>query len=257
MIIWDEYEYGKQIYEQKTVKTKRWQYNELKCLIKYMNTEKFQLKQIREKLLECCNDDIYYLNKKQITNIFNKLIQQARKEPLVHNKPIVIYKSEIDKIKDIDNKKLEQILFMLLVYRKWVGDGNLEWFSILKSDILKESKIGNVNNNTLQNYLTELLNCGFIDSDVRLVNKKYRKKNKDTKKQEWKVNILEAGGDVAFQFDNYHNFVYRYLNYVYGGYFECKECGGMFVAKNNKQKYCKTCAKAVKSVQNKEYRNKL
>ena len=34
----------------------------------------------------------------------------------------------------------------------------------------------------------------------------------------------------------------RYLNYVYGGYFECKECGGIFKQnKKNNLVYCRDC----------------
>ena len=47
------------------------------------------------------------------------------------------------------------------------------------------------------------------------------------------------------------NVVNRYLNYVYGGFFECKRCGGMFIKTVNNRLYCKQCAKVIKAEQNK------
>lgn len=244
MIIWDEYKYGEEVFNKGEIKTKRWQNNELKCLIKYLDFNKIPLKEIRENLIKCCNDDIRYLKDKQIKDIFNKLIQQARREPIVKDKKVVIYKDEVEIIKSLRNRQLEQILFMLLVYRKWVGDGNMEWFAILRSDILKESKLKNVKYDLFQDMLTKLNNTGLITSDVRLVDMKYRRKNRDTKKQMWKINFLQDDGSIAFEIDNYINVVYRYLNYVYGGYFECAKCNGIF--EQNKQGsriYCNSCGK--------------
>lgn len=244
MIIWDEYKYGEEVFNKGGIKTKRWQNNELKCLIKYLHFNEYPLKEIRDSLIKCCNDDIRYLKDKQIKEIFNKLIQQARRETIVKDKKVVIYKDEVETIKSLSNRQLEQILFILLVYRKWVGDGNMEWFAILRSDIRKESKLNNVKYDLFQGMLTELNNTGLITSDVRLVDRKYRRKNKDTKKQMWKINFLQDDGCVAFEIDNYINVVYRYLNYVYGGYFECAKCNGIF--EQNKQGsriYCNSCGK--------------
>lgn len=244
MIIWDEYKYGEEVFNKGEIKTKRWQNNELKCLIKYLDFNKIPLKEIRENLIKCCNDDIRYLKDKQIKDIFNKLIQQARRESIVKDKKIIIYKDEIETIKSLDNQQLEQILFILLVYRKWVGDGNMEWFAILRSDILKESKLKNIKYDLFQDMLTELNNTGLITSDVRLVDRKYRRRKKDAKKQMWKINFLQEDGDIALEINNYFNVVFRYLNYAYGGYFECAKCSNIF--EQNKQGsriYCNSCKK--------------
>lgn len=243
MIIWDEFKYGQDVFNNGEIKTKRWQNNELKCLIKYLITKDTPLKAIRENLSKCCNDDIRYLKENQIRDIFNKLIQQSKREPIIKDKQVIIYKDEIESIKSIQNKQLEQILFILLVYRKWVGDGNMEWFAILKSDIIKESKLKNINYDNFQMLLTELNKSDLIVSDVKPVEKKYRRRNKDSKKQMWKINFLQTDGDIAFVIDNYINVVYRYLNYVYGGYFECEICHGMFIKNHENQKYCKVHGK--------------
>jgi hypothetical protein len=245
MIIWDEYKYGKEVYDASSTKTKKWQTNELRSLVKYLLTENKEITtaDIRNELEKCCNDEIKYLTKKQKTNIFNKLILQCldqnKELKIIKDKTVTIYKSEIEKIKSSNNKYMEQILFIMLVYSKWL---ELEWFSISKNDLKKESKVTTLNNNVLRNLLFEIFEKGYAKSEVKKVDRSESKKEKIKKKQMWKVIFLDTNGDIAFKFNNYDNFVFRYLNYVYGGYFECKECGGMFIQskKNNKTK-CNKC----------------
>jgi hypothetical protein len=140
-------------------------------------------------------------------------------------------------------------MFVLLVYSKWLG---LEWFSISKSDLQKESKTSNLNSQKLQDYLSDLFEKQYIKSDVIKLDKHERRKDKIQKKQMWNIDWLQKDGDIAFEFNNYDNFVYRYLNYVYGGYFECEVCGGMFKDTNNKSKYCKKCSKIVNTLKTNE-----
>jgi hypothetical protein len=82
MIIWNNYEYGKKIYEDKSVKTKKWQYKELKTLILYMLLNDKPPKEIREALEECCQDDIKYLRDKQKKPFLTKLLLKRSKNCL-------------------------------------------------------------------------------------------------------------------------------------------------------------------------------
>lgn len=237
------------------IQTKKWQYKELKCLIKYMLKNNINNKDIREKLKDCCQDDIRYLKEKQKNNIFNKLIQQCKTKKdesidIIQDKKITIYKSEIEKIKELKNINLEKIIFVLLVYNKWLND--MTWFSMIKNDLIKESKLSNVNSFNQQKILCDLVQLEYIKSEVKKVDNKHRKKEKDIKKQMWNIPFIQNNGDIAFEFDNYINFVFRYLDYVYNGYFECKKCGGMFKQNNNKQKYCNSCGKIIDTEKAKE-----
>lgn len=248
MIIWDEYKYGKEIFENKSTKTKKWQTNELRSLVKYLLTDNKDMAtvDVRGILEKCSNNEIKYLSRKQKTNIFNKLISQCldqdKNVKINKDKNITIYKVEIEKIKEIENVQMEQLLFVMLVYCKWLG---LEWFSISKEDLKKESKLSKLNNNNFQELLSEIFLREFVDSDVKKIDRFESRKEKIKKKQMWKLNFLASEGEQAFEFNNYINFVYRYLNYVYGGYFECKECGGMFIQTGNNQKYCTLCTKEI------------
>lgn len=248
MIIWDEYKYGKNIYESSNVKTKKWQLVELKCLIKYLLENKYNPKDIRVALFNCCQEDLKYLPEKYRNNIFNKLIQQCKKSKIIKNKEIIIYNDEMDIIKSIDDLNKEKVLFVLLVYNKWLN--NHEWFSMVKRDIFKTAKI-NLNSKVQQNILFDLLQKGFLKSEVR----KIAKGSKKNKQQMWNLSYLRQDGDIAFVLSDYDNLIYRYLNYFYEGYFECITCKHIFKKNNNKQKYCYDCAKLAKNLQNKQYKN--
>jgi len=254
MIIWNNYEYGKKIYEERSVKTKKYQYKELKTLVLYMILNDNPSKEIREVLEECCQDDIKYLREKQKKVIFNKIIAQVKqelpkkdqiiKEKYIKSREITIFVDEIDKIKSINDKNAEKVAFAMLVYCKWLN--NLTWFTMSKADIVREAKVKNLNSIDQQRVLTGLVQNQYIKSDVRKANRKHCRGTGNNEQQMWSLNYLSQDGDVAFTINDYDNVVYRYLNYVYGGYFVCAGCGKIF--KQNKQNnsiYCNKCAREI------------
>jgi hypothetical protein len=239
MIIWDEIEYGKEIYESEQLKTKKWQYKELSCLVKYMLSLGNKPKEIRDRLNACCNDDLKYLKQSQKRNIFDKIIAKAKNENVTSGVGAVVYKSEMDKVKSLNNPDLEKAIFVMLVYNKWLG--NLEWFSLLRSDIFRDAKLSSISGTKQQEIIQQLCNVGYLKSEVKLLKKKDRN-SQDRKKQMWSIPLLVKEGDcgeIALSIKNYENLVYRYLNYFYGGYVECKTCGVIFKPSSNRQEYCK------------------
>jgi len=241
LIIWDEFKYGETIYKTQQVKTRKWQYKELGCLVKYLLSIDKKPKEIREILENCCQDDIKYLKTNQKRSIFDKIISKAKREKFIRDVTITVYQSEIDMIKKLNNKNLEKIMFVLLVYDKWLG--NMNWFSLMRQDISREAKIGAINAYKQQELIQQLYELGYLKSDVKVLRNKHSKSG-ELKRQMWNIPFIQEEGEIAFQFNNYINVVNRYLNYVYGGFFECKRCGGMF--KQNKwdnKIYCDECKK--------------
>jgi hypothetical protein len=251
MIIWNNYEYGKKIYDEKSVKTKKWQYKELRTLILYMILNDKQPKEIREALEECCQDDLKYLREEQKKTIFNKIITQVKrelpkkseiiKEKYIKSKEIAIFVEEIEKIKSLNDVNTEKVAFALLVYCKWIGD--IEWFTMSKADIVRAAKISNLNSVAQQKVLTGLVANGYVKSDVREDSRKHCYGYGNNEQQMWSLTYLVKDGEVAFTISDYDNLVYWYLNYVYGGYFVCAGCGNVFKQNSNAQKYCTKCAR--------------
>ena len=265
MIIWNNYEYGKKIYEEKSVRTKKWQYKELRTLVLYMVLNGKQPKEIREVLEECCQDDIKYLRENQKKTIFNKIITQTKqelpkkdeiiKEKYIKSKEITIFVDEIDKIKAICDQNMEKVAFTLLVYCKWLN--NLTWFTMPKADISREAKIRNLNSTDQQSILTRLVSGQYVKSDVRKANRRHCRGSGSNEQQMWSLNYLSQDGDVAFTISDYDDFVYRYLDYVYGGYFTCAGCGKIFKQNKNVQKYCKPCSRKIKLEMDRENYNQI
>lgn len=245
LIIWDEYKYGKQVYD-KGVLTKRWQYKELKCLVKYMLADKRKLREVREKLSSCCKENLKYLKDEYKQQVFNKLINQAKHEEIIHAKEVVIYKSELRIIEGLDDEVLERMLFVLLVYCKWLD--NMECFALMRADIFREAKISNPNSNTVRQKLFQLCQTGHLRSEL-ITTRNKRSGSGGRKKQMWSLPFLKTEGDVAFTITNYDNVVNKYRNYKEGGYFECTECGGMFKKTNNRHTVCAQCKKDIEREQ--------
>lgn len=253
MIIWNDYKYGEEIYRNKSVKTKKWQMKELKTLVLYMLLNNNTLKDIRMSLEECCQDDIRYLTAKQKKSVFDKIISKVKLEipkksnivltEYTDDKQIIIYQEEINNIKALNDINLEKVAFVLLVYCKWLN--NLKWFNISKSDIFNYAKLKNLNSDKQQTVLVKLVELRYLQSEVIKTDKRYRKDIRDGKSQMWSLTYLLNSGDIAFVVDDYFNFVFRYLDYVYGGYFECRECGKIYKKSSNSQEMCADCRKEV------------
>lgn len=212
------------------------------------------IKDMRIFLEQCCMDDIKYLKEKQKKYIFDKLINQVKselpkkeeidKEKIINDKVITIYQTEIDKIQELNNVDLEKVAFVLLVYCKWLD--NIQWFNILKSDLFSEAKVNNLNSEIKQNLLSKLFELGYAKSDVIKIDKRHCRGLKDAKRQMWNLTYIESNseGKVAFQINDYYNFVFRYLNYVYGGYFECAKCNKIYKQNEKRNRvFCRECIK--------------
>ena len=164
------------------------------------------------------------------------------KENYIKSKEITIFIDEIDKIKAINNKNAEKVAFAMLVYCKWLN--HLTWFTMSKADIAREAKVKNLNSTDQQRVLTGLVQNQYIKSDVRKANRKHCRGLGSNEQQMWSLNYMSQDGDIAFTINDYDNFVYRYLDYVYGGYFVCSGCGKIF--KQNKQNNLTMCCNCKK-----------
>jgi len=255
LIIWDEYEYGETLYHRCRVNSNKWQLKELKALIFYMLENNFSSKDIREKLLEVCNDEIKYLSSKQRESVFNKLISQCKSSKTIRNIKIDVYKTELDNIRNIDNPDYEKCVFIMLIYKKWLDKVNelrnrkkspyYEWFSLIKADIFKEAGLSKMNGLSKQSMLNYLYLNEYIKSDVKKLTKSDQRIENIEKKQMWSVPFIKYDGEVAFSIDDFRNVINQYINYRDGGFSKCGNCGILFSPTNNRQKYCADCRRAV------------
>lgn len=234
MIIWDELEHGKQIFDKLETDTKRWEQKELKLLIKYMQLNEAKTKDIKDKLDMCCSDEIKYLDNKRKNNLFIKLIKQSENEELITNVSVNIYKSELDKIHSLNDVKKEKVLFALISYKKWLNYASkldfdkkteillekykdnhdkcydiknkefliFDYFYMMKNDIFKTARLNTLNGKTKQDILYYLLSNGYIESNVVKTSEKDRRESSVAKRQMYKINWIHQEYKSFEQFKN-------------------------------------------------------
>lgn len=260
MIIWNDYQYGRECFLRDSLKTKKWQYKELKALIFYMMTEDYSIADIKAKMDQICQDDIKYLNAVQKDTIFSNLINQCKKDPAPAPVRVIIYQEEIDQIATLPDKESKQLIFFMLVYKKWLDARQkkaapyYDWFACMKQDMFTEANLNRLNSAKRQKLLSDLIQRGFLCSEVKKLTKSQQKAEQTEKKQMWSIPFLCRTGKELFVLDQYDNVVNYYLNYAYGGFFTCKTCCGLFEKSSNRQLYCLACKKEKQSEKYKKYR---
>lgn len=167
--------------------------------------------------------------------IIYRNIASAKKYKFRSVNPVVITKSEINKIVSLNDIRKEKIAFVLLAIAKYynnVSDDNNNRMYISISDLFKLARVA-IPCKERAGYLhfayqegilvehtfvgTNLKIVGFVDNDSEPV--------------------------IELSEDDYKELAYAYLNYKNGGYKHCKGCGKLFKMHKNSpgRLYCKEC----------------
>lgn len=178
-----------------------------------------------------CNE---FYEEKYFKTIYRN-IASAKKYKFRNVEPVVITKSEMDKISSLNNIRKEKISFVLLAAAKYynnVSEDNNNRMYMSMSDLFKLARVA-IPSKERASYLhfayedgiliehtlvgTNLKIVGFVDDDSEAV--------------------------LTLNEDDYKELAYTYLNYKSGGYKHCKSCGRLF--KMHKREparlYCKEC----------------
>ena len=162
-------------------------------------------------------------------------VASAKKYKFRNVAPVVITKSEIEKIASLDDIRKEKIAFVLLAIAKYynnVSDENNNRMYISTSDLFKLSRVA-IPSKERAAYLhfayqegvlaehfmvgTNLKIVAFVDNESEPV--------------------------ITLHEDDYKELAYAYINYKSGGYRKCRGCGRLFKVskKSHTQLYCKEC----------------
>lgn len=167
--------------------------------------------------------------------IIYRNIASAKKYKFRSVDPVVITKSEMEKISNLNDIRKEKIAFVLLAVAKYynnVSSDNNNRMYISTSDLFKLARVsipckeraGYLHFAYQEGILSEHMFVGtnlkivsFIDNDSEPV-----------------LNLCE---------DDYKELAYSYLNYKNGGYKHCKSCGKLFKTSKSApgRLYCKEC----------------
>lgn len=149
--------------------------------------------------------------------------------------PVVITKSEIDKILSLDDIRKEKIAFVLLATAKYynnVSENNNNRMYISISDLFKLSRVA-IPSKERAGYLNFAYQEGVLAEHLMVgTNLKI-------------VDFVDNDSEPVMELheEDYKELAYTYLNYKNGGYRKCRGCGRLFrvYKRSHTQLYCKEC----------------
>lgn len=182
-------------------------------------------------MIKNCND--FYEEK--YFKIIYRNIASAKKYKFRSVAPVIITKSEIDKISSLNDIRKEKIAFVLLAIAKYynnVSPDNNNRMYISISDLFKLARVS-IPSKERAGYLHFAYQEGilaehlFVGTNLKI------------------VDFVDNNSEMVMELceDDYKELAYTYLNYKSGGYKRCKNCGRLFKMHKSApgRLYCKEC----------------
>lgn len=170
-----------------------------------------------------------------------KTIKKSCCYPLININKIDVTRSEFIMIQQLQNIKLEQLMFTLLILAKYYdirNYNNNHWVNYSPHGLLPYFKLANLTGNLLekQSMIKDLIVSGLLKS------------NKTPDKLNYQVLFTDYDilSEVVYSVTKINNLGQQYLILINkGGY--CKECNAFIkYGKTKRKEYCKCCAKQAK-----------
>ena len=233
MIIFDEEEHVKKILKDEISISNKNKYD-LQLLTIYYKNQGLDNDEIYNKIDTFCKANIINYNSDTSYKILDKLIKNSNNRKLKSAAPIFITCAELDTIKKETSLKIQKIMFVYLVLAKYymsnnhtdkfyVGMKDSDIFSLCKFYAKKNEKLNYMYYLTQKGYITPTLTMSsivnYIDEDSPI------------------ILTLIPNDDMEFEFEKYNG-----IKFI-----KCERCGKLERKKNNKHKYCLSCAKKIKS----------
>lgn len=158
---------------------------------------------------------------------------------LIHINYIDITKNEFDNILKLNNKLLERLAFVMLVYQKIniIKNPNSNgWINNCISDIFREASVGYTGDEQKK------LLYGLYEN-------KYILMKNSCDSTSIKLDYIDINSENLIHIDNFENVISYYYEYKYNEKWKvCCDCEKRFKLKtpNSNQIYCQTCAKKIK-----------
>ena len=192
--------------------------------------------------LKECNIDSFNPNKCEelITTRIDRFYKTVRKfgdENIKLNivDKVVITKAEVAFINSYEDKKVQNILFIMLVYAKItnkLNNNDSYWINQSLTNITKEAKL------TDKKRKTEVFHSLYLDQAISAGNK--------VGKVSIKVNYAYEDSEEEIVITDFDGCVHYWLQYKGEKWKRCEECGKWVKqSKTKPSKYCKECAKII------------
>ena len=178
---------------------------------------------------------------KKIKNVVASVFKKGKFD-LVNIKEVIIYKNELEKIREINNLRLEKLAFVLLVCAKIYNQMNntdLNWVNTNLKDIFSDTNMAvSKKDQSLMIYRLNVLQYLTYPDNIQSTN--------------IKVMYCNSNGEEVIRIDDFRNYVFYYLKWIGETVENCEECGVLFLPTSNRNKYCKTCWKEINKEQTRQ-----
>ena len=200
--------------------------------------------EIFEELNEYMEDNYIGYKASKWNNLLLQMIKSVSKYnnyDIIDVDGIVITENEWNSIIALNNKQLEKLAFILLVYQKINIIKNPEsngWINQNYTDIFKEASVGSkLSGNDQRKLLNQLYKLDYIS----------QKHSCDA--TSLKINYIDIESDIKIVVDNFINVITYYDEYRNGvKYIKCEVCNKRVEQKTNNQKYCNRCSKSIDNI---------
>lgn len=202
------------------------------CQIYKSSKGRLQRTRVIERVLSYLNIKDYEINDWRVR--INKYINKFRHIPLYHIEHIPITDRELDSIRKLNNKKLEKVAFVSLVYCKLFNLRNPKNNNFVNVDynvIFSSARVA------ASTYEQPMILHELKERELLERSKKFRNTN-------YKVLFVDDTGNVALKISDLRELGYQYLRWrgdKADQFVECVECSVLIRKKNNATKYCPNC----------------
>ena len=167
-------------------------------------------------------------------NIINGCIRDAKKKAWANIEEIFITSEELERIKLLNDDRQEKLAFVLLADAKYDDacankTTHISYLGV--SDLYRFSRVTMpIKDRNL--FLSFLYSDDLVEENL----------NPNFSGKKLKYVSENNNNDISLVLNefNYKELAFTYMNWKYGGYKECKQCGRLFKPKKNMQ-YCKKC----------------
>ena len=195
------------------------------------NTETRQI--LEQHVIKCIPD----ANLTMWQDLIARCIRSAKRYPLIDIDWVPVYRGEMQICAGLDGVQTRRLMFTLIClarYGNMINDQNNNWVNRQESEILRLANLEvSVMRRSLM--LNGLREAGLVGFSRRVDNLNINVRCLSDEKTD--VEILRV--------TDFRNLGYQFMRYAGAPSLECSMCGAVIPKKNNRQLYCKDCAKEV------------
>lgn len=170
-------------------------------------------------------------------DLIDKNMRAAGRYPLVELDYVPVYRKELEICNNLEGIQMRRLMFTLIClarYGNMVSVSNNNWVNRQEKDILNLANLEvTVKRRSLM--FNTLRDIGLIGFSRRV----------DNLNVNVKCLSIDALDELAVQVTDFRNLGYQYMRSTGTPSLECSVCGAVIPRKNNRQLYCRECAKEV------------